>query len=241
VSQGAYLKRNQKWILEVLRVHNELRAKHGAPPLDWDPTCAEEAQLAANACASRNALFHSHHQEYGQGQNIFVGSPGLFSAKDAIESWYNEMYKPGYRWDSKNSPSGCPGTGHFSQVVWKDCTKVGMACDSSGKGFIVANYFPAGNMMGNFHMEVFPPGTIMQQRAVLRTTPFMGEVNQGSAELNEILATLKASGQGQVIDQINKKLRDGWKVELNFKSSPGGSLSWKFSKGGASGSGACSF
>ncbi len=95
--------------------------------------------------------------------------------------------------------------------------------------------------MGSFQHEVFPAGTPMQQRNPVRTTPCKGEARQGSPEFNEVLATLKAVGQAEVIEQINLKLRDGFKVELDFKPNPGGSLTYKFSKGGTSGSGSCPF
>jgi len=49
-------------------------------------------------------------------------------------------------------------TGHFTQLVWKGTLKVGMARSRCGN-FIFANYFPAGNMQGQFQQNVFPLGT----------------------------------------------------------------------------------
>ena len=50
------------------------------------------------------------------------------------------------------------GTGHFTQVVWRDTREVGLAYSEDGK-FIVANYSPAGNMTmpGYFEWHVPPP------------------------------------------------------------------------------------
>ena len=49
--------------------------------------------------------------------------------------------------------------GHFTQVVWKGSKLfgVGKAKTRDGKWFVVANYFPAGNMQGTYAANVFGP------------------------------------------------------------------------------------
>ena len=49
--------------------------------------------------------------------------------------------------------------GHFTQVVWKGSQDVGVgkATARDGKVIVVANYRPAGNMMGRFSDNVLPP------------------------------------------------------------------------------------
>lgn len=50
-------------------------------------------------------------------------------------------------------------SGHFTQVVWKESKQLGVAfAKSGGKVVVVANYFPAGNMIGSFAENVPPPG-----------------------------------------------------------------------------------
>lgn len=238
VGAGEDAKEDHEWIAECLAHHNELRRKHGAPPLKWSDDCAANAQLAADAAAAKNNLFHSHCQEVGQGQNAFGGTPGQYGASDAIESWYSELTNPGYKWDGANSPNGCPGTGHFTQVVWKDAEEVGMACDSSGKGFIYANYFPAGNMQGIYDKNVFPAGTAMQKRKKVRRTPYSKTVTEVDDEVQSVLDSLP---QEDVVNQIVGKLDDGWSVKLDYKPSPGGSLNYTMEKDGAMMSGSCNF
>ena len=51
-------------------------------------------------------------------------------------------------------------TGHFTQVVWAETTHVGVSVSACGN-YIFANYFPAGNMQGQFQNNVFPLGTKM--------------------------------------------------------------------------------
>lgn len=50
-------------------------------------------------------------------------------------------------------------SGHFTQVVWKGSRElgVGKARGRDGKVYVVANYRPAGNMMGEYEKNVFPP------------------------------------------------------------------------------------
>ena len=48
--------------------------------------------------------------------------------------------------------------GHFTQVVWKESVELGFgfARASNGAWFYCCNYFPAGNMQGNFPASVVP-------------------------------------------------------------------------------------
>ncbi len=50
------------------------------------------------------------------------------------------------------------GIGHFTQVVWKGSQEVGFgkAHGKDGRVFVVGNYHPAGNVMGQFEENVFP-------------------------------------------------------------------------------------
>ena len=66
--------------------------------------------------------------------------------------WYEESVNPGY--DYNNAGFG-HGTGHFTQVVWKETTEIG--CGESG-GWTCCRYLPAGNMSmpGWFEKNVLP-------------------------------------------------------------------------------------
>lgn len=50
------------------------------------------------------------------------------------------------------------GTGHFTQVIWKDSKELGMARAKSSDGsvYVVARYRPAGNMLNSFNDNVVP-------------------------------------------------------------------------------------
>jgi len=47
-------------------------------------------------------------------------------------------------------------TGHFTQVVWAATTHVGAARSADGT-YVAANYFPAGNIIGEHPENVFIP------------------------------------------------------------------------------------
>lgn len=50
-------------------------------------------------------------------------------------------------------------TGHFTQVIWRDSTElgVGMARNRNGEVYVVCNYNPAGNFLGSFTENVLQP------------------------------------------------------------------------------------
>merc|ERR1711865_109069 len=131
----------------ILDVHNEYRAKHGVPPLVWDDNCASNAQQCAHKCQNNRSLSHSHHPN--QGQNAFMAMPAKTGA-EATASWYSEIKD--YNFNANRGR----GTGHFTQVVWKDSQRMGAARSPNGL-YIVANYEPAGNFMGQNPNNVFRP------------------------------------------------------------------------------------
>jgi glioma pathogenesis-related protein 2 len=73
----------------------------------------------------------------------------------ATQSWYDEIKDYNF-----NRPGFSMSTGHFTQVVWKSTTKLGMGigfADGGRKVIVVAQYGPAGNMMGDFPQNVPRP------------------------------------------------------------------------------------
>ncbi|XP_041104140.1 GLI pathogenesis-related 2, like [Polyodon spathula] len=141
---------------EVLRTHNEYRRKHRVPGLKLSSKLSREAQQYADALASTRILKHSAESSRGQcGENLAWASydePG----KEVAERWYNEIKNYNF-----NCPGFSSGTGHFTAMVWKNTKKmgVGKAKASDGSTFVVARYFPAGNIVnqGQFEENVLPP------------------------------------------------------------------------------------
>lgn len=75
---------------------------------------------------------------------------------DVVDTWYNEISLYDY-----NSPGFSHETGHFTQLVWRDSSRIGIGYIQLAKNkqqtiFLVANYEPKGNVSTKFPENVFP-------------------------------------------------------------------------------------
>ncbi|MFC0518057.1 CAP family protein [Mucilaginibacter angelicae] len=129
---------------KVLDHHNMARKEVGVSPLTWSKELAAYAQQWADHLASTKTFSHRQNRKYGE--NIFMGS-GNYTPLDASLDWYSE--KKGYTY-SKIGGGG--STGHYTQMIWKKTTEVGVgvAIADNGDIYVVANYSPPGNYIGEF-------------------------------------------------------------------------------------------
>ncbi|CAN6251525.1 unnamed protein product [Urochloa humidicola] len=129
-----------------LDLQNAARAEVGVAPLSWHDTVAAYARTFAAERKGDCALVHSRGP---YGENLFWGSAGAnWTAADAVSSWVAE--KRSYNC-SDNSCGGASVCGHYTQVVWANTTRVGCAtvtCDGRKGTFIVCEYDPPGNFVG---------------------------------------------------------------------------------------------
>ena len=140
---------------KILDHHNKVRMEVGVQKLTWNPKLASYAQSWAQylADSKRCKLIHSKGiDKEGNivGENLFWGSDAnSFTVMDASVSWYEEknMYHYERIGDSKQN-----GVGHYTQMVWKNTKElgVGIAICKDGGIVIVANYYPAGNYIGEY-------------------------------------------------------------------------------------------
>lgn len=135
----------------VVEFHNNVRKEVGSPPLEWSNDLATYAQEWANYLA-QNGCALQHRPNIGRwkqqyGENIFWGAGKTYTLQDAAKSWYSE--KKFWR-GGKLTGRNWSKSGHYTQMVWSKSTKVGIAKATckNGATIIVANYDPAGNMMG---------------------------------------------------------------------------------------------
>ena len=68
----------------------------------------------------------------------------------AVDAFYSEITDYDF-----NAGTFSMATGHFTQVVWKGTTQVGVAVSSNGQ-YLICNYLKHGNMMGAFAQNVSP-------------------------------------------------------------------------------------
>ncbi|XP_004072834.1 Golgi-associated plant pathogenesis-related protein 1-like [Oryzias latipes] len=139
---------------EFLNAHNAYRALHGAPPLTYNKELCDEAQKWADTCLRTHTLGHSDTEE---GENVFYksGSPPVkVTGKDAVDAWYSEIKDYNFK-----KPGSQSGTGHFTQVVWKESKELGLGMATDGRmAFVVGQYRPPGNFTnpGQFEANVLP-------------------------------------------------------------------------------------
>ncbi|CAL8116343.1 unnamed protein product [Orchesella dallaii] len=135
--------------------HNKYRRRHRAPDVRGDNEAIHRtAQQYAEYLAANNKLEHSN-SKYGENLAGTGGGNQEEAVRNAVRMWYNEVSKYDY-----NNPGFSTETGHFTQVVWKSTTHVGIGVAWNPKRnwwVVVANYSPSGNFGGQYRQNVFPP------------------------------------------------------------------------------------
>ncbi|XP_075980981.1 uncharacterized protein LOC142979738 isoform X2 [Anticarsia gemmatalis] len=141
---------------EFLHAHNDYRRKHGVPPIELSKKLCKYADEWAKTLAKKGKTDHRDQNEYGE--NIFSAwssDPNFsVSGRDPVDKWYSEVKNHRFGKEPTDLSSG-----HFSQVVWEDSKEVGVGAAKSKDGqiYVVANYFPPGNVIGSFATKVKPP------------------------------------------------------------------------------------
>lgn len=149
----------QDWQTAVT-LHNQYRAAHCAPALAWDAELAAFAQQTAAKLCPTGVLQHSSpaEQPVPMGENLYLSyDAGDADAKVAagLQAWYNEESVYNYQ-----VPGFGMATGHFTQLVWVQSTKVGCGasiCTSNGVAdamVLSCNYATPGNVDGEFPSNV---------------------------------------------------------------------------------------
>ncbi|MER5426067.1 CAP family protein [Streptosporangium roseum] len=143
---------------EALAEANAMRAKHHAPPLVLDPELNAYAQQRAASRSEQEELKAGHDGLRAQtGENIFWGGGSeALPGSIAVNNWYQEISAYDFA-AAKFSPEA----GHFTQLVWKAGTKVGIA-RAAGQGgeffetYVVFVFEERGNLQGAFAQNVLP-------------------------------------------------------------------------------------
>ncbi|EDO41919.1 predicted protein, partial [Nematostella vectensis] len=146
---------------ECLKAHNTKRALHGARPLTWDNSLARDAGKWSLLLANSNTFKHAPNSD--EGENLYYiskVSASPVTCVEAVKAWYDEVvdYPFNNPPESVFQVSGAP-IGHFTQIVWKDTRRLGVAIARIKRGlwystYIVARYSPPGNYNGEFTQQV---------------------------------------------------------------------------------------
>ena len=153
----------------LLAQHNKYRKMHDAPELTLDNELIKLATDYSAALAFKPDIYtitpsgSKNKNKEKLGENIFTCTSVLkedncydIESTIPVDEWYNEMKnynfsKPGFTIDSS----------HFSQLVWKETTKMGCGASVRDDGVtykVVCNYYTAGNILSpqKFEENVLP-------------------------------------------------------------------------------------
>jgi uncharacterized protein YkwD len=146
--------------LRALNLHNQVRADVGSIALVWSDKLEKDALNYAKVLARTNNFKHSNSTngenlttsiewEENQGVRKYIYSETPLY--DASLGWYEEIRD--YRYSKvREFRLSAKIVGHYTQMVWIGTKQVGIASAISKDGnvYVVARYYPAGNIIGQF-------------------------------------------------------------------------------------------
>lgn len=191
---------------DLLAKHNAARAAVGVGALAWDAQLAADAQAWADHLGRDEGGELVHAQGTGQGENLYRNSDAGAAPSAAVDRWVAE--RPAYAaaanktdYNTTTNPEA-KGFGHWTQVVWKDTTRVGCGTATGAFGAVTAcRYAPPGNVQGRLPY----PGA--DQAAP--TTPEKPAVNEADCAYDP----QGRGGFGSYVDGLALDVRD-WEAEL---------------------------
>ena len=121
------------------------------PPLMWDPQLAAAAASYGPELARLGYLRHSPRASRpGQRENLWMGTHGAYSPEQMVGSWIEEKraFRPGV-FPSVSRTGSWMDVSHYTQLIWKDTTRVGCAVQPAGGwDYLICRYSPPGNLDG---------------------------------------------------------------------------------------------
>lgn len=103
-------------------------------------------------------------------------------------------------------------TGHFTQVVWRDSSElgVGMARNRNGEVYVVCNYNPAGNFLGSF-VDNVPP--LLGAKCFMSPRQEQPKIDEESWQREALLVHNEYRRKHRVPDlRMNSELNEAAKV-----------------------------
>lgn len=194
-------------------MHNDLRARHHAPPLQWSNECFELASKQVESCAAGTTKLQQGNVdgESGlHGQNF--GNQGSGTPARLALSWYNELVRWVYDFEDPDAVENqmCES---FTQMVWFNTQYIGVA--QSGE-FVVANYFPVGNVEGAYQRNVLPaPLKMMEDSFKGRTAWFSSltpDLRAFVAGLADCVVISKGADRSACIKEVEAGCSNGGQV-----------------------------
>lgn len=149
---------DKKFIKEFEKVQNKYRARHQVGKVKHNAEISKIAQKWADHLVSSGKFETSKDRQFKgepMGENLgmkWTSTGDDFTGAQVADQWYGGVSKYNF-----STYSGTE-TGLFTQMVWKDSKEfgIGKAKNKENKWIVVANYWPAGNVVGRHPQNVFP-------------------------------------------------------------------------------------
>ena len=141
---------------QCLSQHNKYRKNHHVGDLQLSNELCEISQKYADYIASKEYFEHSHtkFKSYYMGENLYRCSGFKPDGTTAVDSWYEE--KEDYDFENGKSRNGGV-IGHLTAMLWKESKYLGVGIAKGDEYYyVVCNYFPGGNIRGEYTDNVFP-------------------------------------------------------------------------------------
>ena len=137
------------FVRAIVAEHNAYRREVGVGPIAWSDALACGAQQWADHLIELGGLGLQHSspaERDGAGENLWIGTVGLFRPRDMVDGWGAE--RRGYR-DEPITEGNVGQVGHYTQMVWRATKEVGCGLARGGRtDILVCRYAPAGNVLG---------------------------------------------------------------------------------------------
>lgn len=135
----------------IVAAHNAERLRAGVAPLVWDNALGAAAAVYARQMALTSRFAHSDRRARpGVGENLWMGSRGIYSIETMIEGWSSEK-----RWfhagvfPNVSRTGNWADVGHYTQMIWPATARVGCAIASTAlTDYLVCRYANKGNIDG---------------------------------------------------------------------------------------------
>ncbi|EFO27463.1 hypothetical protein LOAG_01011 [Loa loa] len=160
---------------ECLDAHNAVRAQYGCQPLIWSQELCDLAHSWAVKLAERGRILFPELQGIGENIRLTIveEQTHLPSGAEITEIWAREAKDFDFE-----RPRWNPKTQHFTQIVWKETSEMGIARQwntTTNCVATVAMYRPSGNSNapGEFQVNI-PPKVHFDEIPVLPNTVMHG-------------------------------------------------------------------
>ena len=138
--------KRDNFIYKLLKCHNDLRKKYNLPELTENLDLEILAEIYAEEFIKNNEKYTYQPNIY---KNMYLGENVIVSDSKEPEEIFKKILMEEKNYE-KNDNKSFKKVGHFTQVIWKDTTDIGigiMADEEQKKFCTVILYYPTGNVL----------------------------------------------------------------------------------------------